>query len=337
MGGLAGHMDHIIDNEYLTGYNLKEIVREALVGNLKDVREKFDGFNIFASKNKEGQIVFARNNGDIINGGMSIMDIREEWKNKPEVLNKYIPGLKIIIDILNKSFYNFQTSEKQYYLNCECIIKGITNIIQYDKDMVVFHCLYEYSNEGKLRNILDIPSFLKFELTTDKSSTGNYLTFNKRGDINYLINYINRIFEDDNDTIEEHCYRRFKQYIYKFKLSEDQSKKLFQRYFIKYPLKDLRKIISNEVIEYCESHKKEIKEYMYRLLKQFQLRFEDEVINCYTGYINKTFPSYILNKIPTPMPVPLKNTEGIVCRYDRIEFKCTGGFAIVNQLLHERY
>lgn len=72
MGGLAGHMDHIIDNEYLTGYNLKEIVREALVGNLKDVREKFDGFNIFASKNKEGQIVFARNNGDIINGGMSI-------------------------------------------------------------------------------------------------------------------------------------------------------------------------------------------------------------------------------------------------------------------------
>ena len=32
--------------------------------------------------------------------------------------------------LINKSFYNFQTSEKQYYLNCECIIKGITNIIQ---------------------------------------------------------------------------------------------------------------------------------------------------------------------------------------------------------------
>lgn len=318
MGGLAGHMNHLIDYEYLNAIVINDIINDAFKGKLIDVKEKFDGFNIFVGT-KNGQVIFARNPKEIENGIIP----EEKWKNKPEILNKYLPGIQIIRNIL-------PNLPEGYFINCECIVEGITNIIKYPKNFVVFHCIYEYEGTT-LKNILQIPPELESKLNTENSSTGNYLTFIGGGDRQYLINYINKILGED--TIEEHCYKRFKEIV---KAPEQASKALFERVFRTYPLRSLRKIADPDTIKYCETNKKQIREYIYRLLKQFQTRFEDEIINLYTGYTNTDFPTYILNRLPEPLPVPLKNTEGLVCCWENIQFKCTGGFAIANQVLHDR-
>ena len=68
-GGAAGHMMHPFDDHSLTFADFKTIVKSSLQGGLdfeEAATEKTDGQNLFATV-KDGQAMFARNKGQMIN------------------------------------------------------------------------------------------------------------------------------------------------------------------------------------------------------------------------------------------------------------------------------
>lgn len=151
-GGMGGHMSHPIDYDDISFAELKDMLDKLFNGEIENVKEKLDGTNINATVNKNGNVVFIRNKGDINSqeGGMSIDDMAAKWKDKPSVAKNYINGGKIITKIfsnIDNKFFN-PDDETKVIVNCEVISAGQTNVMLYEKDRVAFHGTATY----KLKN-----------------------------------------------------------------------------------------------------------------------------------------------------------------------------------------
>lgn len=147
-GGMGGHMAHPIDYDELTCQDLKDMVSDLFTGKIENMKEKLDGTNIQATVNKDGEVVFIRNKGDLNSekGGMSVEDMANKWADKPSVAKNYIKAGEVIKKIFSKvpnSYFN-PDNETRIIVNCECISAGQTNVMLYEKDRVAFHGTVTY-------------------------------------------------------------------------------------------------------------------------------------------------------------------------------------------------
>ena len=153
-GGMGGHMSHPIDYDDLTFKELDDMIEQLFDGKIENVKEKLDGTNIQATVNKDGEVVFIRNKGDLNSdkGGMTVDDMAKKWADKPSVAKNYVKAGEVIEKIFSKipnSYFN-PDDETKVVVNCECISAGQTNVMLYEKDRVAFHGTATYKlNNGK--------------------------------------------------------------------------------------------------------------------------------------------------------------------------------------------
>ena len=152
-GGQAGHMAHPFDYTDFTANDLINLVDDVFGGRVEHMKEKLDGFNIMATMNNNGEVVFIRNNGNMNSerGGMTINDMIEKWAEREHQKKVFIQAGEIITTIfkkLNKKYFNPDSTHRKL-INCECIVAGKTNILPYASDRVAFHGykIYELRND----------------------------------------------------------------------------------------------------------------------------------------------------------------------------------------------
>ena len=160
-GGQAGHMAHPFDYTDFTANDLIDLVDSLFKGKIENLKEKLDGFNIMATMNNDGEVVFVRNNSNLNSerGGMSIDDMVEKWAEREHQKKVFVQSGEIITKIFNKlgkDFFNPDPTHRKL-INCECIIAGKTNIMPYATDKVAFHGykIYELVN-GKYKEVEDV-------------------------------------------------------------------------------------------------------------------------------------------------------------------------------------
>ena len=142
-GGAGGHMAHPFDYTDFTANDLIELVDSLFKGKVEHIKEKLDGFNINASMNNDGEIIFIRNNTERNSerGGILLKDLDARWEGKEQQRKVYVTAGKVIEQIfpkVGKEYFNPDPTHRKI-INCECIIAGKTNIMPYAKDRVAFH------------------------------------------------------------------------------------------------------------------------------------------------------------------------------------------------------
>lgn len=151
-GGMAHHMAHIIDETDFTCQDLLDLIDDIFGGKITTATEKLDGTNIQASMNEKGEVIFIRNKGDLNSerGGMTVQDMEEKWKDKPNVQKAFVSAGKTLEKIFKRIGANFfnPDSNTRLVVNCECIVAGTTNIMYYDDDQVDFHNIWVYKKSG---------------------------------------------------------------------------------------------------------------------------------------------------------------------------------------------
>ena len=160
-GGQAGHMAHPFDYTDFSANDLIDLVDSLFKGKIENLKEKLDGFNIMATMNNKGEVVFVRNSGNLNSekGGMSIDDMVEKWGEHEHQKKVFVQSGEIITKIFNKlgkDFFNPDSTHRKL-INCECIIAGKTNVMPYATDRVAFHGYKVYELvDGKYKEVEDV-------------------------------------------------------------------------------------------------------------------------------------------------------------------------------------
>lgn len=147
MGGAAGHMSHIYEDLDLTFGDLKQILKD-IVDSKVELFEKIDGQNLFVTFDPDaGKIFAARNLTDIRKGGSSAEEFLSRWEGHPasKPFTEGFTALEQILrrlsgDVAQKVFIR-DDAGKLPFLNLEIVCSTHPNLIQYDKNFLVFHSL----------------------------------------------------------------------------------------------------------------------------------------------------------------------------------------------------
>ena len=150
------------------------MVKRGLVGGLDaeaPVTEKLDGQNIMFTV-RDGQVVFARNKGQVKNRGQSALDaagLRQKFAGRGDIEKAFGNAA----DDINKAIQALPPEKRDEmfaggsnFMNVEIIFPDTQNVIPYDKNVLVFHGTVSYNDEGNEtgRNI-DAGKSLSDELT----------------------------------------------------------------------------------------------------------------------------------------------------------------------------
>ena len=155
-GGAGGHMAHPFDYTDFTANDLIELVDSLFKGKVEHLKEKLDGFNISASMNNKGEIIFIRNNTErnSEDGGILLKNLEARWDEKEQQKKVYMAAGKVIEKIFPKlgvKYFNPDNTHRKI-INCECIVAGQTNIMPYASDRVAFHGYQMWEWDGKKWN-----------------------------------------------------------------------------------------------------------------------------------------------------------------------------------------
>jgi len=164
-GGAAGHLAHPYEDDTLTFSDIKEMVKRGLVGGLDaeaPVTEKLDGQNIMFTV-RDGQVVFARNKGQVKNRGKNALDlagIRQMFAGRGNIEKAFTGAAEDLtkaVGTLPQDQRDAMFANGSKFMNVEVIFPDTKNVIPYDKSVLVFHGTVEYDEEGNEvgRNITD--------------------------------------------------------------------------------------------------------------------------------------------------------------------------------------
>jgi hypothetical protein len=164
-GGAAGHLAHPYEDDTLKFSDVKEMIKRGLVGGLDaeaPVTEKLDGQNIMFTV-RDGQVVFARNKGQVKNRGKNALDvagIRNMFAGRGDIEKAFTGAAEDLtkaIQTLPQDQRDAMFSDGSKFMNVEVIFPDTKNVIPYDKSVLVFHGTVEYDEEGNEinRNIDD--------------------------------------------------------------------------------------------------------------------------------------------------------------------------------------
>lgn len=149
-GGLGGHISHPYEADDLTFEDLSELVKKLFNGDITDVTEKVDGMNLFASVDLNGEPIFARNQGHIKQMPYRMKDLSNPdlWRGGKTVADAFKRGAEIVSKVFRSmddpvDFFNIADADgnllERKWLDVEVIDPENTNVIPYDKVMVMFH------------------------------------------------------------------------------------------------------------------------------------------------------------------------------------------------------
>jgi len=155
MGGAAGHMAHLHDNIWMTFGEIKSFLSSVARADIAPV-EKVDGQNLFFRYNN-GEIITARNAGDISRGGLSREEYMAKWNNHPAAAS-FVKGYEVIEASFNRASPEkleriFSAPPgKVRYINCEIMYASSPNLIVYDGNYIAIHNIQEFDlSSGKAR------------------------------------------------------------------------------------------------------------------------------------------------------------------------------------------
>ena len=153
-GGAYGHMAHPFDIEMnLTFGDLKQIVTNALNGDLELAREKTDGQALAVSW-VNGRLVAARNKSHLKNkgeGAMTIGQVAEKFANRGGLTDAYnfaMQDLSKAISALSEPQRKKIFKDGSSFMNLEVIYPTSVNVIPYNQPLLVFHGTFEYDING---------------------------------------------------------------------------------------------------------------------------------------------------------------------------------------------
>ena len=155
-GGAYGRISHPSDIEAkLTIGDLKKIVNQSLSGNLQSPKEKTDGQAIAVSW-RNGKLIAARNKGHLLNSGEAALD-SNELTTKFENRGALSDAFKLAIQDLDNAISQLSDEQKndifkngKIFLNCEIIYPPATNVIPYDKSLIILHGTMECDDNGNI-------------------------------------------------------------------------------------------------------------------------------------------------------------------------------------------
>jgi hypothetical protein len=152
-GGAYGHMSHPFDDMDLTFGDLKNIISNALNGELGVVREKTDG-QALAISWKNGRLIAARNKGHLQNAGanaMGIEGVASKFNGRGGLTDAYnyaMKDLSAAISSLSQKQREKIFGEGKNFMNIEVIWPTSVNVIPYGQALLVFHNCIEYDENG---------------------------------------------------------------------------------------------------------------------------------------------------------------------------------------------
>lgn len=178
-GGAAGHMMHPFDDHSLTFADFKTIVKSSLQGGLdfeEAATEKTDGQNLFATV-KDGQAMFARNKGQMINP-LDLAGIIKMFTGHASKLveETYIFAAKDLAEALPALKDQSMFANGLNFVNMELIYSKNPNVIYYDRDVIQFHGIVETDGEGNQTGKQNVAGELVKALKELKSDVQNTFT-----------------------------------------------------------------------------------------------------------------------------------------------------------------
>jgi hypothetical protein len=152
-GGAYGHMSHPFDDMDLTFGDLKDIISNALNGELGVVREKTDGQALAVSW-KNGRLIAARNKGHLQNAGanaMGIEGVASKFNGRGGLTDAYnfaMKDLSSAISSLSTAQQKKIFNNGKNFMNLEVIWPTSVNVIPYGQALLIFHNCIEYDVKG---------------------------------------------------------------------------------------------------------------------------------------------------------------------------------------------
>jgi hypothetical protein len=152
-GGAYGHMSHPFDDMDLTFGDLKNIITNALNGDLGVIREKTDG-QALAISWKNGRLIAARNKGHLQNAGanaLGIEGVASKFAGRGGLTDAYnfaMKDLSAAISSLSQKQREKIFGEGKNFMNIEVIWPTSVNVIPYGQALLVFHNCIQYNENG---------------------------------------------------------------------------------------------------------------------------------------------------------------------------------------------
>jgi hypothetical protein len=155
-GGAAGHLAHPFEDEELTFKDMKQMIDRGLLGGLDQeapVTEKLDGQNI-AFSIRDGQIIFARNKGQVKNRGRNALDtagIRNMFAGRGNIEKAFTGAaedLQAAVERLTPEQRQQMFGDGSKFMSLEVILPDTQNVIPYGKSVLVMHGTIEYDEDG---------------------------------------------------------------------------------------------------------------------------------------------------------------------------------------------
>jgi hypothetical protein len=141
MGGVAGHMAH--PHEIFELHPMSSFFHD-LINNRFDIYEKVDGINLFAIF-KGNTVKFARNKTSIP------FDIPyEQYENTHPAYNSLVKGCNAIKMFHQEYLKRTTNPQTNFAINLEIINSDCPNLVQYNRDYIVFHSLHNLQNFERL-------------------------------------------------------------------------------------------------------------------------------------------------------------------------------------------
>lgn len=332
-GGMSGHLAHPIDFSFFTALDLKQLVKDIFSGKIEDVTEKIDGTNIQATMNKDGEVVFIRNLGDLNSelGGMTVNDMAKKWASNPSVADTFVKAGKTIKKVFTKVGTDFFNPDDQTRLivNCECVNAGVTNIMPYASARVSFHDIWVYkymsgtwSNVDITKKGLDVIEKACEGVDNAKLTPKVIIEMTEKSDelIEKYCDMIDELFgRDDKLSIDAWKYRKFETIVaerYPW-IAKDKTamRALFDRWFSgnkSTNLRDLKKIYNDEVSSLGELEKGIYKDIVSEIIEPLDtifLQLGNDVIRLCAGLLNGSKNDSVLKKIQDDMRKVIKDVK----------------------------
>ena len=156
-GGAYGHLNHPFEDIDLTMTDVMDMIRATIDGGFSPdnfVQEKTDGQQLSVSW-KDGQLVAARNKGQLKNSGenaLSIQGVADMFKGRGEIeiaynaaMNDMSNAIGALPDDVKEKY--FENGKK--FASIEVITPITQNTVPYGLNMLVFHGVVEYDETGK--------------------------------------------------------------------------------------------------------------------------------------------------------------------------------------------
>jgi hypothetical protein len=153
-------MSHPFDDMDLTFGDLKNIISNALNGDLGVVREKTDG-QALAISWKNGRLIAARNKGHLQNAGASALGIEgvaSKFAGRGGLTDAYnyaMRDLSAAISSLSQKQREKIFGEGKNFMNIEVIWPTSINVIPYGQALLVFHNCIQYDEGGNASGQVD--------------------------------------------------------------------------------------------------------------------------------------------------------------------------------------